>query len=102
MKPARTNLAILLACIALCACRFPQLGGSPKTPSGQVVAVVDGREVTLRELRAELAGVSFPDARARKLGEQAALKAIVTRRIVARAAHDQGIDKTPDFAVQKQ
>ena len=94
---------MLAACVSLGACRLPHLGGdAPKEPSGQVVAVVDGREVTLRELRAELTGVSFPNAQARKFAERAALQAIIRRRLVAMAAHDQGLDKTPDFALSKQ
>lgn len=86
-----------LACIALAAC-----GGKGKEPTGQVVAVVDGDEITVAELRAEMAGVSLPDPKARKAAEQQALQMIINRKIIANAAVEQKLDKTPDFALQEQ
>ncbi|MEO8812862.1 MAG: hypothetical protein ABI376_08135 [Caulobacteraceae bacterium] len=90
-----------LLCVALVGCNLAKSGGG-KAPTGQVVATVGGEEITLRDLRAELAGVNTPDPKTRKAAEQAALRNIVTRKILAKAAHDQGIDKTPEFALQKQ
>jgi EpsD family peptidyl-prolyl cis-trans isomerase len=66
-----------------------------------VVATVQGREVTLRELNLELGGAAPSDPKARKLLEQEALNRIIARKILAKAAVDQGIDKTPDFIVQR-
>lgn len=87
-----------LACIALGACGM----GKGKEPTGQVVATVDGDEITVTELRAELAGVSLPDPKARKAAEQQALQMIINRKIIANAAEEQKLDKTPEFAVQEQ
>lgn len=95
------NLAPL-ACIALVACHIPGLPGGGKAPSGQVVATVDGEEITLSELRAELAGAPAPASpQAAKLMEEAALRQIIIRHIMAKAAHDQELDKTPTFAIEK-
>lgn len=87
-------------CVVLGACHFP--GSGPKQPTGQVVATVGDREITQRELSAELGGATFPDPKTRKAAEQLALENIIARVVLANAAHDQGLDKSPDFAVQKQ
>ncbi len=77
-------------------------GGSGKAPTGQVAARVNGQEVTVQELQAELAGFNAPDVKTRKLAEQRALQNIVARKLLAKAATDAGVAKSPDFAVQKQ
>jgi EpsD family peptidyl-prolyl cis-trans isomerase len=101
MKLSGRLIVVSLSCVVVSACH---LGGllPAKAPTGQVAAVVDGHEVTLLELRAELAGVNLPNDKARKTAEQAALRAVVTRKLIADAARKQGLDKTPDFALQKQ
>jgi EpsD family peptidyl-prolyl cis-trans isomerase len=91
---------IPVACIALGACDMLKGGG--KEPTGQVVATVDGDEITLTELRAEMAGVSAPDPKARKALEQQALEAIINRKLIAKVAVEQKLDKTPQFAVQER
>lgn len=92
-----------LACVGLVACHIPGMPKSNKAPSGQVVATVDGDEITLSELRAELAGApAAPNPQVQKQMEEAALRQIIIRRIMANAAHDQGLDKTPAFAIEKQ
>jgi peptidyl-prolyl cis-trans isomerase C len=100
MSYLRGGLLVAAACVALSACHFP--GSGPKQPTGQVVATVGDREVTVRDLNAELGSATFPDPKARKLAEQRALQAIVSRIVLANAAHEQGVDKTPEFAIQKQ
>jgi EpsD family peptidyl-prolyl cis-trans isomerase len=77
-------------------------GGTGKAPTGQVAAKVNGQEVTVQELQAELAGFNAPDAKTRKLAEQRALQNIVARKLLAKAATDAGVAKSPDFALQKQ
>lgn len=97
MKSALNYGLVAVACIALSAC-----GGKSKAPTGQVVATVDGDEITLTELRAELQGVNLPDPAARKAAEQRALDMIISRKIVAKAATEQKLDKTPEFALQEE
>ena len=102
MTSFRGALVAAAACVALAGCHFPGLGGGQKAPTGQVVATVDGREVTLRELNAEMGSAAYPDPKTRKVAEQQALRNIVARIVLANAARAQGLDKTPDFALQKQ
>ncbi len=101
MKLSRGLAVVAMSALALAGCRLPWVGAG-KAPTGQVVATVGGQEITVRELNAELAGVNLPDPKTRKLAEQAALRNIIARTILAKAAVDQGVDKTPDFALQKQ
>jgi EpsD family peptidyl-prolyl cis-trans isomerase len=102
MKSLRGALVAAAGCVAVAGCHFPGLGGGHKAPTGQVVANVDGREVTLRELNAEMGTAAYPDPKTRKAAEQAALRNVVARIVLADAARQQGLDKTPDFALQKQ
>ena len=90
-----------LACVALVACHIP--GTKEKAPAGQVVATVDGEEITVAELRAEMSNApAQPNAAAAKALEKAALNEIVARKLMAHAAHDQGLDKSPQFAMMKE
>jgi peptidyl-prolyl cis-trans isomerase C len=96
--------AIILAslvCASLAACRFPQFGGA-KAPVGQVVATVDGQEITLRHLNAELGAFTTTDPNVHRAADSAALRAIVSRTILANAARAQGLDRTPEFALERQ
>jgi EpsD family peptidyl-prolyl cis-trans isomerase len=94
--PLRAGLLMGLACVALTAC------GKTKEPSGQVVATVGKHEITQRELKAELGNFSSPDAKTMRAAEQQALQTIVRRKLIVEAAEDQKLDKSADFALQKQ
>jgi len=98
MKRFRILLLAPLAAVVLVACHVPHFGNKTQ-PVGQVVATVDGQEITVRDLNAELAGVTVTDPKQRKAAEQLALRSIIARKILAAAARKQGIDKTPDFAM---
>ena len=95
-------LAAVLTAGALGACKFELPGSKPKAPTGQVAATVDGQEITVRDLRAEMNDAQISDPKAMKQAEQATLRNIVGRTVLAKAAIDQGIDKTPDFAIAKK
>lgn len=71
-------------------------------PAGQTIARVDGKDVTIHELNAELKGVPLPSGEARKAVEQQALQKIIDRRILAALARDRKLDKSPDFVLLKQ
>jgi peptidyl-prolyl cis-trans isomerase C len=101
MKDFRATLVVPLVCTGLAACQFSH-SDAAKAPTGQVVATVDGQEVTVTNLESELAGHAFTDPIARKAAEQAALRAIISRTILADAARGQGLDKTPEFAIERQ
>ncbi len=104
-RPVRvtTALAVVLAATTLSACKVPFVGGgAPKAPTGQVAATVGGQEITVRDLRSEMNGAQISDPKAMKQAEEATLRNIVGRTVLAKAAIDQGVDKTPDFAIAKK
>jgi EpsD family peptidyl-prolyl cis-trans isomerase len=72
-------------------------GGKPK---GQVVATVDGKEITNLELRAELGGFGSRDPEVMKAAQQQALQRIILRRLLADKARDEKLDKSAEFNLQ--
>lgn len=78
------------------------LGGCEAKPEGQVAAVVDGEEVTLTELNAELANANVPENADKKLIQRQALQRIIERKLLANAARKDGMDQSPDFIVRRQ
>jgi peptidyl-prolyl cis-trans isomerase C len=68
---------------------------------GQVVATVDGQDITIHELNAELSGVAMPTGDKRKQVEIGALQSLVNRTILANIARQRGIDKTPNYVLQQ-
>ena len=99
MKRSLTMVLLLATAGMVGACN--KEGGS--TPTGQVVATVNGEEITANELNAEMAGARMPeDPKQQQALRNAVLQTIVNRHIVAKAARDQGLDKTPEAAVQRQ
>jgi EpsD family peptidyl-prolyl cis-trans isomerase len=89
---------ISVACLALAGCQ-----PKAKAPTGQVAATVDGQEITQKQIDTELAGAQLgADPHALEAARRQALQAIVVRKLLAKAARDQGLDKTPDFAVREQ
>jgi peptidyl-prolyl cis-trans isomerase C len=96
MKLNAKPLAATLACLLITACHFGN-----KAPTGQVVATVDGQEITLRELNAELAGVNVSDPKQRRAAQDSVLQSIISRKALAKAAREQGIDKSADYALQR-
>lgn len=77
-------------------------GCGSKAPTGQVVANVNGDEVTLTELNAELATMQIPAGADKKLVQNAALERIIERKLLAKAARQDGLDQNPEFIVRRQ
>lgn len=98
-RPARALLLLAVAGVALAACG-DKGGKGGEAPTGQVVARLDGEEITMLEVNAELAGSPIPPNVARRDAEKAALNNIVTRRMLSRAAEERELHKTPDFQMQ--
>lgn len=88
-------LATSLAALAL-------LSACKKEATGQVAAVVDGEEITLQEINAELRGASIPEGADKKAASQAALQRIVERRLLAKAAKDDGLDKEQEYLIRSR
>lgn len=96
------NKAILasaaVSMLALAAC-----DSAGKAPEGQVVATVDGQEVTIHELNAEIAGIGNRASGApAKLVESVALQRVIERKMLATEAGKLKLDKNPQFLLAKQ
>ena len=83
------TMALILASTAAC----------KREATGQVVAVVNGDEVTLQEVNAEIGG-NLPANVDKKAIQAEALKRVVERRLLAQAAKEDEIDKTSDYLVR--
>ncbi|KAB7648933.1 hypothetical protein [Polymorphobacter fuscus] len=74
-----------------------------KAPEGQVVATVDGTEVTVHELNAETAMLaSRANGAPPKLVESVALQRVIERKMLADEAAKLKLDKNPQFLIAKQ
>lgn len=89
------TLATSLAAIAL-------LSACKKEATGQVAAVLDGEEITLQEVNAELRTARVPAGADKKATSQAALQRIIERRLLAKAAKDDGLDKEQEFLIRSR
>lgn len=88
------RLFLVAAPLALAAC-----GGKADTPTGQVVANVNGEEITTTDLESELNGAAAPTPEGQKNLQRMALENIINRTILAQAAEAEGLAKGPEFAV---
>lgn len=88
-------IATLLAGTAL-------LASCDQEPTGQVAAVVNGEEITLQEINAELAGVNVPEGVDQKRLQQTALQRIIERRLLAQEAKAEGLDQSPEYLVRSR
>jgi peptidyl-prolyl cis-trans isomerase C len=95
----RIRASLMAATLLLAGC-----GGSDEEPlaKGQTVASVNGKDVTVHQLNAEMMGVNVPEGEQRKQVEQAALQTVIGRTILADIARERGIDKSPSYLMQQQ
>ena len=78
------------------------LAGCSKKPTDQVVAIVNGEEISLPELNAELGTAQVPAGVDKKLIQQQLLQRLVDRRLLAQAAKETGLDRDPSFIVEQR
>ena len=76
------------------------LGGCQKKVGGQVVAVVNGEEVTQQELNAELQAANVPASADKNLVRSQILQRIVEHKLLVQQAKKQGLDQTPAYLEQ--
>lgn len=76
-------------------------GGCAKKAEGQVAAVVNGDEITLQEVNAEMGLQQAPPGVEKDSARQGALQRIVNRRLLAQAAKDDGLDKSPEYLIRR-
>jgi peptidyl-prolyl cis-trans isomerase C len=100
----RIGASALAAALLLAGCGGggEEKAGEATLAKGQTVATVNGKDVTIHELNAELMGVDVPQGEQRKQVEQAALQAVVGRTILADIARERGIDKSPSYLMQQR
>lgn len=90
------------ATLAVCAASMLMLSGCEKKVGGQVVAVVNGQEITQQELNAELNGQQIPQNADRKAIMAQLLQRVVDRKLLVGKAKEQGLDKSPTYLAQVQ
>lgn len=78
------------------------VAGCHKEPKGQIVAIVNGDEVSMQELNAELQGMRLPDTANRDALRKQVLQRLIDRKLIVQKAREQGLDKTPEFVAQQR
>lgn len=77
------------------------LSGCDKKAEGQVVAVVDGDEVTAQEVNGELGAAAAqgePDQQMRNI----ALGRLIDRRLLAEVGRKEGVENSPEYILRKR
>ena len=95
----RVSHGMKLAAVAAAAL---MLAGCQKSATGQVVAVVNGEEITLPELNAELAGTNLPAGADKDRARADVLQRMVERRVITQQAKTDGLDRDPDFLIRQR
>lgn len=78
------------------------VSGCHKEPKGQILAIVNGEEISLQELNAELQGARIPDTANRDQLRKQILQRLIDRKLIVQKAREQGLDKTPEFVTQQR
>ena len=76
------------------------VGGCQKKASGQVVAVVNGEEITQQEVNSELQGATIPPGSDKNKVISQLLQRLVDRKLLVQKAKADGLDKSPEFLEQ--
>jgi peptidyl-prolyl cis-trans isomerase C len=77
-------------------------GCNRDAPSGQVVATVDGEEVTIQEVNTEIQAANPPANADREQLQRQALQRVIDRKLLVKAAQDKGIDRTPEYLAKQR
>ncbi len=78
------------------------LAACDKKPEGQVVAVVNGDEITMQELNTELGNVEQPEGAALDEMRNNALDNLVNRRLLAAVAREEKVDGSPEYVMRRR
>lgn len=87
----------VLAGAALCL-----LAACQREATGQTVAIVNGEEISQKELNEELQYSRIPDSADRKQVLPQILQRIVDRKLLAQAAQEQGVDRSPEYLTRQR
>ncbi len=100
MIAIRKIILILTTAVTAISCH-QQSNPAAAIGKGQVIASVNGREITINELNVELSGRALPTGVDRKRLERAALQGLIARTILADIARDQKLDQEPNYLLQQ-
>jgi EpsD family peptidyl-prolyl cis-trans isomerase len=78
------------------------LAGCQKKAEGQVVAIVNGEEITLSELNAEIADLNIPETADKNAVRSRVLQRMVDRRLLVQEAKEAGLDRDPAYLTQER
>jgi peptidyl-prolyl cis-trans isomerase C len=95
-KLKRLSMALLATSL------FVATSGCGRKAEGQVLAVVNGDEITVDELNAELKVTPLPPTMDKKLAHRFVLQQIVERKLLAQTAIDQGFDRDPAYVIEQR
>jgi len=73
-----------------------------KKAEGQVVAIVNGEEITLSELNTEIADLNVPESADKEAVRSQVLQRMVDRRLLVQAAKEAGLDRDPQYLSQER
>lgn len=73
-----------------------------KKATGQVVAVVNGEEISQEELNAEFQAQAINPGADKKTMQNAVLARLIERKLLAQKAKADGLDKTPEYIIQRR
>lgn len=90
-----------LAVTLMCASAVMTAACHKGAPSGQVAATVNGEEITLQELNTEIQASNVPAGADKSVAQQQVLQRVIERKLLAGAARDKKIDKSPEYQSQK-
>ncbi len=93
-----TRISIMLSCAAV----VVALPGCTKKATGQVAAVVNGDEITMQEVSAELGAAKIPDGAEKEKARIAIAQRLVDKRLLEQQAREAGIDRDPDYLLRQR
>ena len=76
------------------------LGACEKKAGGQVVAVVNGQEITQQELNGELGGATIPPGADKQKVMAQLLQRVIDRKLIVGKAKADGLDQSPTYLDQ--
>ena len=92
----------ITARLALAGAAFIALHACSSEPTGQVVAVVNGEEITQQELNAEIAELPAPPIGDKEAIRRQILQQIIDRRLMAQVAKEDGLDRDPMYVIRER
>ena len=93
---------IITARLALAGAAFIAISACSSEPTGQVVAVVNGEEITQQELNAEIAELPAPPVGDKEAIRRQILQQIIDRRLMAQVAKEDGLDRDPMYVIRER